>query len=130
MSADSPSQSSSRQALCSACFFLERRCYRFFLLIFFRRLDRGPEVRSPGGDALIIWVMAFFFGAHALLLAVVIGALHSLHPALALAVAVLLLGIGALLPSLPPQSPFGLALEGLRDRPERWKRVIGGFPGA
>ncbi|MEL6189074.1 MAG: hypothetical protein AAFU79_31010, partial [Myxococcota bacterium] len=37
-----------------------------------RRLDRPLERRSPAGDALLLWIMAFFFSAHAILLAVVL----------------------------------------------------------
>ncbi|MEO1230607.1 MAG: hypothetical protein AAFZ18_17055 [Myxococcota bacterium] len=94
-----------------------------------RRLDRPLERRSPAGDALLLWIMAFFFSAHAILLAVVTGDLEGLHPMSAGLVGGLLLGMAALLPSLPPSSPFGLGTEPSTP-PPRWRRVHRAVAGA
>lgn len=73
-----------------------------------RRMDRAPERRSDVGNTLVLWLLAFCFSAHALLLAVMTGALAALQPALGLAVGGLCLGWGLLMPRLPFGSPFGL----------------------
>lgn len=88
-----------------------------------RRLDADPERRSAPGDALVAWLLAAMFAAHALILAVVAGALPSLHPGLALVAGFLLLGLAALLPSLPVGCPFGLLTAATRSDPARWAAV-------
>lgn len=92
------------------------------VLLLGRRVERPPFRSSVVGDALVLWLMTFFFCAHALVLAVVTGDLAGLHPGSAVLVGGLLLGLAALLPSLPPSSPFGLSMEP-DPSPERWRRV-------
>lgn len=87
-----------------------------------RRLDRRPEDRSPAGDALVVWLLAFLTGAHVLVLGVVSGALEALQPALGLCVAAFLLGLAPLLRRLPWRSPFGLAHPRARADQGAWRR--------
>lgn len=93
------------------------------VLLALRRLDRDPASQSAVGDAILAWLLAAMFASHALLLAVVTGALPSLHPGLALIAGFLLLGWAALLPSLPPGSPLGLLTRATRADPRLWRRV-------
>lgn len=91
--------------------------------IAFRWLDRRPEDRSSAGDALVLWLLAFLFTAHAMVLGVATGWLESLHPSLAVAAGVLLLGVAALLPLLPSRSPFGVVTATTEESPEIWRKV-------
>lgn len=78
------------------------------VLVYARRADRSLSLRSAAGDTLVLWLLTFFFAAHALVLAVAMGALSSLHPWLPLCVGGLLLGWAVILPGLPGASPFAL----------------------
>lgn len=91
------------------------------ILIQARRMDRAPERRSPAGDALVLWLLGFCFSAHALVMAVVTGALTGLQPGLGLAVGALLLGGAGLLPALPYRSPFGLVHRSTLSSPSAWR---------
>lgn len=88
-----------------------------------RWLDRRLEHRSPAGNAFATWILAFGFTTHALVLAVATGGLSSLHPGLAVAVGGLLLGLSALLPTLPVGHPYGIVHQGTRSSPTLWRRV-------
>lgn len=93
------------------------------VLLGLRRLDAAPQRRSAPGDALVAWLLAALFAAHALVLAVVAGALPSLHPGLSLVAGVLLIGLALLLPGLPFACPFGLLTPATRADTEHWQRV-------
>ena len=96
------------------------------LLWGFRRLDQQDERRSSVGNTLVIWVMAFMFMTHAIILGVVIGALEGLHPWMSFAVVFLLLGTASLLPALPPESPYGFRVLATRDH-QQWRRIHRGL---
>lgn len=88
-----------------------------------RRAESRAERSSAVADALVAWLLAFLMAAHAIVLAVVVGALGGLHPWLGVATAVLLLGLAYFFPSLPPGSPLGLNLPGRAPDPGAWFRM-------
>ncbi len=100
-------------------------------LAFYRLLAKTTDARKSDTLA-IVWILTFFFGVHALVLAMAIGLLKSLQHAMPIAVAILLVGLGPVMSQLEPNSAMGIRTKATLSSTVAWgkvHRLLGGlFP--
>jgi uncharacterized membrane protein len=99
--------------------------------VFYHLLAKKMEARKSDTLA-IVWILTFFFGVHALVLAMAIGLLKSLQQAMPIAVSILLVGLGPVMAQLEPNSAMGIRTKATLSSAVAWgkvHRLLGGlFP--
>ena len=93
------------------------------LLLVLRAIAQRTGPSSRSGDLVIIWVMTFMFGIHALMLAVGIGMIDSPTPGLCGVVALLMLGLGLVVRNVEPKSPMGIRTAATMGDDATWREA-------
>jgi uncharacterized membrane protein len=84
---------------------------------------RNPHETGRSEDLAILWILAFLFGVHALVLAMAIGMLRSLQSAMPIAICVLLMGLGPVMAQLEPNSAMGIRTKLTLSSGSAWTKV-------
>jgi hypothetical protein len=90
------------------------------LLLLRAALARTPRAPRRSDDLVVLWLVAFLFAVHALVLASATGLVRALATPTALVVAALLGGLGPLVDGLEPGSALGIRTARTLASPRAW----------
>ena len=93
------------------------------VLSMLRGAARATGTADRGADLVIIWVVTFLFAVHAMVLGVAIGLVPSLRLVIPHGVALLLLGLGPAIGTLPPGSALGIRTSSTLSDDVLWRKT-------
>jgi uncharacterized membrane protein len=92
-------------------------------LVFRFSMERSAAERTRSEDLIVVWIVCFLFGVHALVLALAIGMIASLQHAMPIAICVLFVGLGPVLARLEPKSAMGIRTKATLASDAAWAKV-------